>query len=241
MVLTTALVAFCWGLANSPLLYITDLRLQAPDREVYVLAWQSLRVPAESSTLFYPVSNLERQVQHVPEIESVAIQRVPPHCLAVQVFRRKPVAMAPTPAGWLLIGEDGVLAGLAPAGQPPPKVPVLEGLDLSAVQPGQKLPPWPAWVAAQSTRLAHGSGLGGDWNLNCAQPFNLCLTVGGVQGFLGGTDNLERKIRLFADLLRELKKQGKHPAYIDVSVMERPVWREAEKTAPAPRGVHLGQ
>jgi hypothetical protein len=113
----------------------------------------------------------------------------------------------------------------------------VEGLDLATARPGDHLPPWPAWVVAQTTRVANDSGLRGDWHLDCAQPFDLRLTVGTVEGFLGGTDNLERKVHLFAESLHELKKRGERPAYIDVRVLERPVWHKAG--AVATRGDRL--
>ena len=236
--MVTALFAFFWGLANSPLFYVNDLDLLAPDHETYALAAGAIRVPATASTLFYPVSRIERQVATIPQIQGVDIERLPLHGLRIRVYRRTPVALAPTPAGCFLVGADGVLAGLVPPGKPLPRLPVLDGLHLSGAHPGDRLPEWPTWLMAQTTRAATDAGLTGAWHLDCSRPFELRLTAGGVEGFLGGTDNLERKVHLFASLRQELKKRGKRPAYIDVRVMERPVWREAK--AAAPRGDSLG-
>jgi hypothetical protein len=231
--MVTALFAFLWGLCNSPLFYVQEIELAAPDRETYALAARALHVPATASTLFYPVSRLERQVANIPQIQWLEIERVPLHTLRIGVYRRLPVALAPLPGGTcFLIGSDGILAGRVAPGKKPPRLPVMDGLTLTGARPGDCLPEWPAWLVAQTTRTAGDAGLRGAWHLDCSRPFELRLTVGGVEGFLGGTDNLERKIHLFASLLQELQKRGKHPAYIDVRVMERPVWREAGAGAP---------
>lgn len=237
--MVTALFAFLWGVCNSPLFSVTEVELLAPDRETHKLAAAAIRIPDTASTLFYPVSRIERQVAKIPQIQGVDIERRPLHALRIRVYRRIPVALAPSPAGGcFLIGSDGVLAGVAPAGAKLPRLPVMVGLGLSGARPGDRLPEWPAWMVGHTTRAASEAGLTGAWRLDCSQPFELRLTAGTVEGFLGGTDNLERKIHLFATCLQGLRQQGKRPAYIDVRVMERPVWREAE--AGAPQGDSLG-
>jgi cell division septal protein FtsQ len=227
LVLACALLAFLWGLANSPLVFVTQVSVQADDAALTRRACSAIRVPREASTLFYPLSEIERQVRGLPEAQSVEIDRVPCHLLVVTVHRRRPLAVAATGAGHFLIGADGIVAGLVPAGQAPPKVPVLDNLLADTARPGQGLPAWAVWIMTQATSAARRGGLQGDWHLDCAQSFDLYISYQGVKGFLGSTDNLGRKVELFATLLRELRRRGQHPAYLDVRVPDRPVWGPA--------------
>ena len=227
LVLTCALLAFLWGLANSPLVFVTQVSVQADDAALTRRACSAIQVPTDASTLFYPLSEIQEQVLALPEAQSVEIDRVPCHLLVVTVHRRQPLAVAPTAAGSFLIGADGILAGLVPPGQAPPKVPVLDNLLADTARPGEGLPGWAVWIMTQATSAAHRGGLTGAWHLDCAQSFDLYISYQGVKGLLGSTDNLGRKVELFATLLRELRRRGQHPAYLDVRVPDRPLWDPA--------------
>jgi len=219
------LAGFAFGLAQSPLFWITEVRVDAPDPLLAEAASRVIQVPAQASTLFYPVSAVERQAQQLPQILSVQVTRDLPHRLVVKVTRRLPTAAVQTEVGTLLVAEDGVITNLVPSGQDVPPLPVLTGLATGCSRPGQRLAPESASLVAQVGRAAAAHGLGAGLHLDFARPFDVRLTIGEVQGLLGGSDNLERKLSLFAQVWRELEKQGAHPAYIDVRLMDRPVWR----------------
>jgi cell division septal protein FtsQ len=227
LVMATAVLAFAWGLANSPLVYVHEVQVTAPDAELQRLVTEAIHLPSEASTLFYPLSRIERQVLRLPEAQAVEIERMPFHTLTVKVYRRVPIALVTGGTAHFLVGEDGVLVGVVPPGKTPLKLPVIDGLVSSEAQPGQRLQDGSRWVVTQAVEAGRRGGLTGEWHLDCSQPFDLCLSYGNVKGFLGSKDNLGRKMELFANLLQELRQRGKRPAYIDVRVPDRIVWGPA--------------
>ncbi len=239
LVLATSLLAFLAGLGSSSLFWISEVRVIAPDPGLAKAVAGVLSVPAQASSLFYPVARLERQAAGLPQVESVAVHREPPHHLVVTVSRRVPVAVLQDARGLLLVGRDGVITHrLVPADRPPP-LPAFVGIPLSDPQPGSRLSPeWARWIA-EAVEAATDTGLATRFRLDCSQRLDLRLTADGVEGFLGATDNLERKVRLFAGLLEELRRQGGDPAYIDVRVMARPVWMPRGETSTPAAGSPL--
>ena len=47
----------------------------------------------------------------------------------------------------------------------------------------------------------------------------------GVLGKLGSPDNLTRKIMMFLAIMEQLEEKGRQAAYIDVRIMDQPVWK----------------
>jgi hypothetical protein len=107
------------------------------------------------------------------------------------------------------------------------------GLPVANPQPGGRLDADSAELVAEGARAGGDAALGPDLQVDCTQPLNVRLISGGVEGFLGATDNLARKVRLFAALLQDLRRQGGDPQYIDVRVMDRPVWKPKDSAPPA--------
>lgn len=234
LVLLTSLLAFLAGLGSSSLFWILEVRVVAPDPGLAKAVAGVLKVPAGASSLFYPVVRLERQAARLPQVESVVVHREPPHHLVVIVSRRVPIAVLHDAQGLLLVGRDGVITHrLPPTAQAPP-LPAFVGIPVPDPQPGSRLPTdWVQWIA-ETAEAATDAGLATRFHLDCSQRLDLRLRADGVEGFLGATDNLQRKVRLFAALLAELRRQGGDPAYIDVRVMNRPVWMpRGEHSAPA--------
>ena len=224
LVLGTSVLAFFAGLGASSLFWISEVRVVAPDPALSQAVARALRVPAQASSLFYPLSPLERQATALPQVESVEVSRELPHGLVVTVARRVPVAALVHERGLLLVGADGVITNLVPPGEKAPHLPQFVGIPVDTPQPAGRLSPeWAERVAAVA-QVAMTERLGGDVRLDCTQSLDLRLTAGGVEGYLGATDNLSRKVSLFAALLAELRRQGGDPAYIDVRVMDRPIW-----------------
>jgi len=225
LILFTSLVALAAGLGCSPLFWIYEVQVVAPDTELADQAAQALHFPPQASTLFYPVSRIEQQLLEVPLIQAVKVDRQLPHRLVVRVERREPVAVVTVVGSLLLVAQDGVITRVLAPQAKAPALPLIVGLVIEQRQPGEQLAAETALLVAQLARSAEASGLGSGVQLDCSQPFDLRLSTQGVEGFLGGADNLELKVHLFAQLLGELRKRGYEPAYVDVRIMERPVWR----------------
>ncbi len=235
LVLWTCILAFLAGLGSSAMFWVSEVRVVAPDPHLARAVAAALHVPAQSSALFYPLSRLERQALALPQVESVQVHRELPHQLVVEVTRRVPIALVQVERGLLMVGADGVVTNLIPPGGSAPSLPQFRGLPVEEPQPGGRLTPdWAPYVA-QIAQAAVAGGLASDTIVDCSRSLDLRLTVGPVEGYLGATDNLERKVRLFAELLRELRRQGGNPAYIDVRMTQRPVWMpRGVDTSPVP-------
>ncbi len=224
LVLGTSLLSFLAGLGASSLFWISEVRVVAPDPALAQAVVRALSVPAQASSLFYPLSRLERQAMTLPQVESVEVSRELPHHLVVGVTRRVPVAAVVHERGLLLVGADGVITNLVPPGEKAPHLPQFLSIPVDNPQPTGELSAEWAVRVAQVAEAAVSGGLGGDVRVDCSRSLDLRLTAGGVEGYLGATDNLARKVSLFAALRTELRRQGGDPAYIDVRVMERPIW-----------------
>ena len=232
--LAVAALAFLAGVGSSSAFWVSEVRVEAPDPALAAAVSRTLRVPAQTS-VFYPVTAIERQATSLPQVESVEVRRDLPRRLVVIITRRLPVAAVAHEKGLLLVGADGVFTNLVPPGEKSPKLPLWFGLPVEDPRPGGRLTAEWATRVAEAMAAATDSGLISGLAFDCSQPLNLRLTYKGVEGFLGATDNLERKVGLFAALLEELRRQGGNPAYIDVRVMDRPVWRpKGEATEPQP-------
>ena len=228
------------GLAASPLFAIREVQVIAPDPELAALARQALRLPAGASALLYPVAEVERQLRQAPQIRAAWVERELPGRLVVRVERRRPVAAVELPDRFLLVGDDGVILDQRAAGTAP-RLPLFCGLSVTALAPGEPLPPAAAELVSEVTGAAQSAQLGPNLRVETAQPLDLRLTAGATEGLLGSPDNLTRKVLLFAQILQELSSMGHRPAVIDVRVMERPTWRpqaagaDEAQAAPAPR------
>jgi cell division septal protein FtsQ len=246
LVLWAAALGMGAGLGNSPLCWITDVRVVGPDPALAAAVAQKIHVPGEASLIFFPLSGLERQATSLPQVQSVEFSREPLHRLVVKVTRRVPKALVAHEPELLMVGEDGVITNLIPAGGKAPALPLFTGLPVASAQPGGRLAGTDAALVARAVEAISQAGLGSGARLDCTQPLDLRLTAAGVQGLLGATDNLERKLSLFAQVLQDLRRQGLEPSYIDVRDMKRPIWmpKSAGENAvgappkPVSAGVH---
>lgn len=237
LVLGTSVLAFLAGLGSSSLFWISEVRVVAPDPALAQAVARTLTVPAQSSSLFYPLSRLERQAMTLPQVESVQVSRELPHYLVVGVSRRVPVAELITDHGLLLVGADGVITNLLPPGAKASHLPRFLAIPVDRPEPGGRLSAgWAQRVAEISQAVVTGA-LDADAQIDCSRSLDLRLTARGVEGYLGAMDNLERKVALFAALLSELRRQGGDPAYIDVRVMERPIWMPKGEVGPPAKPV----
>jgi len=224
LLVLTVTVSFSYGLAVSPYFAIRDIQIHAPDSALAKLALTAIKVPVQASTLLYPVQRIAKQLEDYPEIKQASIKRDLPSRLIVHIQRRYPVAAIKTDGQWALVDKESVCVAITNA--PPDSLTRFYGLTSSPLMPGERL-------NGSELRLLRETLAGLE---NCPDTEGLVMdfvdrhliqihSPSGVLGKLGSSDNLKRKIKMFLAIMEQLEEKGRRPAYIDVRIMEQPVWK----------------
>ncbi|MBI5774322.1 MAG: FtsQ-type POTRA domain-containing protein [Verrucomicrobia bacterium] len=203
---------------------------------------------------------LKRDLELVPAIQSVAVERVLPNTLRLRVTEREPVAQivalrARIPAGGYeraVYQVDATGRVMLPlerhqttdgAGQHDDSLPVLTGVNSAELQPGRKLESPQAVAALQLIREFDGSAMSGSVDLrrievSTPEILKVAVSNGGEVTFsIHHLDQQMRRWRAVSDAGRSL---GKPIAALDLSVTNNiPVsWAAAGSHAPsAPKSV----
>ena len=229
LVAAVVVLSFAYGLGTSPYFSIREVQVIAPEPQLAHQALGQIQIPGEASTLFYPTQKLARTLGEYPGIKRAVVKRDLPSRLVVRVWPRVPVVAVKCSQGFALIDEEGVC--VSSASRPPSHLLYIYGLIEDPLAPGEQLGETDQHLLTQCL-----AGLGDD-QIKCGlivdfseqYAIQLC-TANGVRGKVGTPDNLKRKVMMFAGILKELGRQGKQPAYIDVRVMDRPVWKPRRET-----------
>ncbi len=220
----TIAVSFVYGLLGSPYFAIREVHVEAPDSELAKQATGLITVPYGASTLLYPVQRIVQTLDQCPQVQRAWVKRELPSRLVIHVSRRYPIAALQTGGQWALVDEEGVCVGNS-AARPPTLIHVY-GLLTAPLEPGGRLvdPQLSLLIKtldAVPDKLLR-QGLVMDFtDLHLIQ----IHSPSGVLGKLGSPGNLKRKIMMFVAIMQQLEEKGKHPAYIDVRIMDRPVWK----------------
>lgn len=199
------------------------------------------------------LARVKRDLELVPLIEAVSVERVPPSILRLRVTEREPVAKlhVPRPDGrggfevgvfWLdasghvmLPPDPRQCAGALP---PEETLPVLTGVGLQELQPGRRLESPQVQAALELIEaFAHSpmAGLVDLHRIDLSAPEVLVLTTGqGTEVTLSG-QNLEQQLRRWREIYELGRRQGRAVAWLDLAVGNNvPVrWTEQELGPPA--------
>lgn len=217
-------LSFAYGVGTSSYFRIREVQVIAPNSQLSQQALAKIEIPGQASTLFYPVEKLARAVAGCPGIKRVEVGRDLPSRVVVRVWPREPVAAVKYGEDFALVDEEGVC--VSRARRAPVQLIQIYGLIQRPIAAGQRLQTDSMHLLNQclaglkDEELSHGLII--DFSEQYA--IQLC-TGGGVQGKVGTADNLQRKVMMFVGILRELQRRGQQPAYIDVRIMSRPVWK----------------
>ncbi len=222
-------LSFAYGVGTSSYFWIREVQVIAPEPQLAQQALARIQVPAEASALFYPVRQIVSGLETYPPIRRAVVKRDLPGRLVVHIWPRTPVAAVKYGPTFGLVDEKGVCVSCV--SRPPSDLPHIYGLIDDPLAPGEQLQDADQHLLTQclagvaDNQIKHGLVI--DFSEQYA--IQLC-TANGVRGKVGTTDNLKRKVMMFAGILKELEGQGKQPAYIDVRVMDRPVWKPRQET-----------
>ncbi len=220
----TIVVSFVYGLLASPYFAIREVHIEAPDSELAKQATALITVPYGASTLLYPVQCIAAALDECPQVQRAWVERDLPSRLVIHVWRRYPIAALQIGGQWALVDEQGVCVGSSTAR--PPSLVHAYGLLTKPLAPGERLVEPQLGLLTETLDAVPDKllrpGLVMDFtDLHLIQ----IHSPSGVLGKLGSPDNLKRKIMMFVAIMQRLEEKGKRPAYIDVRIMDRLVWR----------------
>jgi hypothetical protein len=224
-----------------------------------VIAVDQLRrwagVKLEENLLALDLARVKRDLELIPLVQSVSVERVLPHTLRLRIIEREPIAQVnvprPRPSGGLelsvyqLDADGWVMLPLdprhltTPRTQPDDPLPVISGINANMLQPGRRLGAPQVQAALQFLVAFEQSPMAGLVDLSrvdVSSPEVLVVTTGqGSQVTFGLTD-FEQQLRRWHTVFELGQKTGGAVATLDLAITNNiPLrWLEASAVLPAP-------
>ena len=191
---------------------------------------------------------VKRNLELVPAIESVSIERVLPHTLKIRVTERNPIAQVNVPhvdgasgiaVSVFQLDADGVVTQpldprvcTVPLAQSRDRLPVIAGLNIYQLQPGHRVDLPQAQAALQLISAFGHSPMAGLVDLrriDVAAPGVIVVTTGQGGEITFGLQNLEQQLRRWREIYDLGRRNNKAIAAADLAVTNNvPVrWMEA--------------
>ena len=236
---------------------IQDLEIQTDG----VIPLSQLRrwagVKPEQNLLALDLARVKRDLEMVPLIQSVSIERILPHTLRLRIAEREPIAQINVPrsrpgggvelAVYLLDAEGCVMVPLdprqraMPLDQPSQSLPLVCGVKPSELQPGRRLEAAQVQAALQLIVAFDQSpmvGLTGLRRVDVSGPEVLLATTDQGSEVTFGLGDLEQQLRRWQAILESGQRLSKAIATLDLAITSNiPArWLEASAVpAAAPR------
>lgn len=214
------------------------------------------------------LARVKRDLELVPLIESVSVERVLPHTLRIRVCEREPIAQinyyAPSadrsaspaiyqldPGGWVMLPIEPQQRAV-PA-QPTDPLPLISGVDPRALQPGRRINAPQVAAALQLVACFENCPMAGLTELkriDVSAPEVLVATTGQGSEITFGLAELERQLRRWQDIFVVGQRQGKVLATLDLAIANNIPARWVDASAvppdnpkpfkhPRPRKIHV--
>ena len=223
--------------------------------------WAGVR--PEENLLALDLARVKRDLEMVPRIQSVSVERILPRTLRIRISEREPVAQVNVPwprrnggvevAVYNLDAEGYVMLPLdprqraVPLSQPADSLPVVSGIGASELQPGRRILTPSVQGALQLITAFDQSPMAGVVDLkrvDVSSPAVLVATTGQGSEVVFGLADLEQQLRRWHEVFSLGQKMSKAIATLDLAVTNNiPArWIEASAVPPAaprsPRAVH---
>jgi hypothetical protein len=224
-----------------------------------VIAVDQLRrwagVKLEENLFALDLVRVKRDLELIPLVQSASVERILPHTLRVRITEREPIAQVNVPRprasggfellvyqldadGWVVLPLDP-LQRPTPLNQPDDSMPVICGINASALQPGRRLTA-PQVQAALQLVVAFGqspmAGLVDLKRVDVSSPEVLVVTTGQGSEVTFGLTDFEQQLRRWHTVFELGRKTGNAVATLDLAVADNiPLrWLEASAVPPAP-------
>jgi cell division protein FtsQ len=212
-------------------------------------------VKLEENLLALDLARVKRDLELIPMVQSVSVERVLPHTLRIRVTEREPIAQVNVPRPranggfemlvyqldadcWVVLPLDPHQR-TTPLNQPDDPLPVICGINANALQPGRRLAA-PQVQAALQFVVAFGqspmAGLVDLRRVDVSSPEVLVVTTGQGSEVTFGLTDFEQQLRRWHTIFEEGRKKGNAVATLDLAVSDNiPLrWLEDSAVPPAP-------
>jgi cell division septal protein FtsQ len=223
--------------------------------------WAGVRL--EENLLALDLARVKRDLEMVPRIQSVSVERILPRALRIRISEREPVAQVNVPSPRRDGGVEVVVYNLdaqgyvmlpldprqraTPLGQPTDSLPVVSGINASELQPGRRILSSSVQAALQLVMAFDQSPMAGVVDLkrvDVSSPAVLVVTTEQGSEVVFALAGLEQQLRRWHEVFNLGQKMSKAIATLDLAVTNNvPArWIEASAVPPAapriPRAVH---
>jgi cell division protein FtsQ len=166
---------------------------------------------------------VEGNLMGSPLIKEATVQKLFPSSLNIEVMERVPIAVLPKEGYFVEIDRDGVAMAFTDR-LPEKSMPIVTGIDTTIITLGSRLD-----VPGIDNVMDIIGNLSDDFieelsEINISDPKEIRIyTIDGLRIYLGGTNNLPKKVQILTSLLINIKERGAKVEYIDVRYENAPV------------------
>lgn len=218
-----------------------------------VILWANVK-PGQN-LLALDLARIKRELEQKPWIRLASLERVLPQTLRLRVSEREPLAEAQVPRmkpggqvemDSLLLDEEGMVMPpldprqrARPVPQPPPRYPLLAGLEAADLVPGRKLTAPQVRAAMELVAAFDESpmlGLDGLQRIELASPDTLQVTTLLGSQLTFSTQDLPRQLRRWRAIFDLGRGYQRHIAALDLALSNNiPArWLESSAVPPLP-------
>jgi cell division protein FtsQ len=210
-------------------------------------------VKPEENLLALDLARVKRDLELVPLVQSVSVERILPRTLHIRITEREPVAQVNVPrprqnggiefAAYQLDAEGHVMLPLdprqraTPLNQPADSLPVVTGINTSELQPGRRIVA-PLVQAALQLIMAFDqspmAGLADLRRVDVSSPAVLVVTTGQGSEVTFGLADPEQQLRRWHDIFDFGQKMNKAVATLDLAVTNNVPARWIDSSAVPP-------
>jgi POTRA domain, FtsQ-type len=211
-------------------------------------------VKPQDNLLALDLARVKRDLELVPLVQSVSVERILPHTLRIRVTEREPIAQVNVPRpkpgggfelavyeldpdGWVLLPLDPRDRATAPTQAASP-LPLISGINPSALQPGRRLTDPQVQAALQLLLAFEQSPMAGLVDLQrieVSSPEVLVVTTGQGSAVTFGETDFGQQVRRWRTIFELGQKTGNAIGTLDLAVSNNiPLrWLEASAVPPA--------
>jgi cell division septal protein FtsQ len=211
-------------------------------------------VKPEENLLALDLARVRRDLQLIPLVQSVSVERILPHTLRIRITEREPIAQVNVhrlragggldmavyhldPSGWVLVPlETGQRA--VPPSQADEALPVIHGVNPHELQPGRRLTASQVQAALKLLATFSQSAMAGLVDIrrvDVSAPEVLVVTTGQGSEVTFGLTDFERDLRRWQTIFELGQKLGSAIATLDLAVTNNTPLRWMEASAsPSP-------
>ncbi|MCX6921679.1 MAG: FtsQ-type POTRA domain-containing protein, partial [Verrucomicrobia bacterium] len=211
-------------------------------------------VKPEENLLALDLMRVKRDLEMIPLVKTVSVERILPRTLRIRITEREPVAQVSEPRprsaggielsvyhldaeGWVMLPLDP-RARATPLNQSPDSLPEIRGINPNALQPGRRLVVPQLQAALQLLAAFDQSPMSGLVELrrvDLSSPEVLAVTTGQGSEVTFGLTDFEQQLRIWHTVFELGQKAGSAVATLDLAVTNNiPLrWLEASAVLPA--------